>query len=250
MVETTEAQTENSLLAGQEETTSVNWFSEENAEVVKQKGWGSGDDVIQGYRNLEKMSSGMAKLPTPESSAEEIAQFYRKTGTPENIEGYEIEIPEGIPIDEDGMNAVKQVAIDKGVSKQGFEAIVKTYLDSLVEGQVKGREAGEAQLREEFGDKYDESLKIAQRFCAPASDEFQALLKSTGLGNHPVFVKQFLEWGKQTLSDTLIKGTQNGGTIDKDYAPAYPDSPEMYTGGEDDESKKARAWHTARGHTY
>ncbi len=250
MPETTEAQTENSLLAGQEETTPVQWFSAENADIVKQKGWGSGDDVIQGYSNLEKMSSGMAKLPTPESSAEEIAQFYRKTGTPENIEGYEIEVPEGIPIDEEGMNAVKQIAIDNGVSKQGFEAVVKSYLDGMSESLIKGREQGETQLREELGDKYDESLKIAQRFCGTCSDEFKELLESTGLGNHPVFVKEFVAKGKQILGDTLIKGTQNGETIDKDYKPQYPNSPELYSSGEDDESKKARAWHTAHGHTY
>ena len=246
---TDEAQGDNLLTASQTETTSP-WFSDENKEVVERCGWKTADDAIKGYRGLEKDYSGRVKMPSPESSAEEIRAFYQKTGCPENPEGYEIkDVPEGVPRDEGIENAMKQIAYDGGVSKQAFENIVKGYYDKITADMQAGREAGEKTLREEFGDKYDAEIATAQRFCATCSDEFKELLEKTGLGNNPIFVKEFAVKGKQTLNDTLIKGDQTGDTKEG-YVPKYKDSPEMYTTGDDEESKKARDYFVARGHVY
>ncbi len=232
------------------ETTS-SWFSAENAELVKQRGWNNGDDVIKGYRNVEKMASGMIKVPTPASAAEEVRAFYQKTGCPENPEGYEIAVPEEMSNlrDEGGESAIKQIAYDQGVNKQAFEAIVKGYYDKLSADMVASRESGEKSLKEELGDKYDESLAIARRFCDTCSDEFKQLLEQTGLGNNPIVIKEFLAKGKQTMADTLIKGSAEG-EKEEGYVPQYLNSPEQYATGEDDESKKARAFFEARGHRY
>ncbi len=237
--------------ASQTETTS-NWYSDENKDVVERCGWKGPNDAIQSYRNQEKMSSGMAKMPTPESSAEEIRAFYQKTGCPENPEGYEVTAPEGLEAyrDEGIENAIKQIAYDQGVSKQAFESIVRGYYEKLNADMVAGKEAGEKALREEFGDKYDESVEIANRFFDTCSPEFCELVKLSGLANNPVFIKEFLAKGKQTMADTLIKGSAEGTQEEDGYVPKYKDSPEMYATGEDEESKKARAWHEARGHKY
>ncbi len=228
-------------------TETTSWFSEENKEVVERCGWKDPNDVLASYRNLEKSASGKIKMPTPESSAEEIRAFYQKTGCPENPEGYEItDIPEGLPRNEDVEKAMCEIAHEEGVSKQAFEHIMKGYYDKMQADLAAGRVAGEKQLREDFGDKYDENMKIAKRFCGTCSDEFMDLLVTTGLGNNPVFVKEFFEKGKQILSDTLIKGDGGGGEqVDKDYKPASIKSPGMYANGTDEESIKARAWFRA-----
>ncbi len=49
------------------------------------------------------------------------------------------------------------------------------------------------------------------------------------------------------MDDTLIRGTQ---TTEEEYVPQFKDSPEMYRNGEDEESKKARAYFQARGIKY
>ncbi len=234
----------------QTETTS--WYSEENKEVVERCGWKEPNDVIKSFRNVEKMSSGMAKMPTPESSAEEIRAFYQKTGCPENPEGYEVSVPEGAESfrNEDIEGTLKQIAYEQGVSKQAFESIVKGYYEKMASDLQAGRDAGEKTLREEFGDKYDESLAVAQRFCETCSDEFKQLLEQTGLGNNPIFIKEFLAKGKQIMSDTLIKGDAVGEKGKDEYVPAYKDSPNMYAAGDDEDSKKARAYFEARGHKY
>jgi len=240
------------LLSPEPATTSTeNWFGEESKGLVEQKGWKTADDALKSYTELEKMSSGRVKMPTPESSAEEIRSFYLKTGCPENPDGYEIAVTEGTESfhDEATEAVLKEVAHEMGVSKQAFEKIVGAYYDKMATDLLQGREAGEKALKEEWGDQYDTGLEVAKRFCAECSDEFQDLLVTTGLGNNPIFIKEFNGLGKKILSDTLIKG-EVGNSDEKGYAPQYPNTPEMYASGEGAESEKARAWFTARGHVY
>ena len=242
------------LTQGVSQTEVTSWHSEENAEVVKRCGWSNADDAIKGYRGLEKDYSGRVKMPSPESSAEEVRAFYQKTGCPENPEGYEVKYPEEMPeflrLPDAMMTAVKQSAYDTGVNKMAFETTLNSVMQAQWDMFNQGREAGEKALREELGEKYDAELIIAQRFCETCSDEFRALLEQTGLGNNPIFVKEFTAKGKQTLSDTLIRGSSGGTKEEDEYVPQYKDSPEMYSTGEDEESKKARVWHTARGYKY
>ncbi len=238
------------LLSPEPATTSP-WHGEENAEFVKSKGWDGGDAAIKSYRELEKMNSGRVKMPTPESSAEEIRAFYQKTGCPENPDGYELTVPEGAEVfrDEATEKALAGIAHEYGVSKQAFEKIVGAYYEKMATDLRVGMEQGTATLKEEFGDKYDENIKIAQRLCAGCSEEFQELMTSTGLGNNPIMIKEFLALGKKTLSDTLIKGELSDPDA-TEYKPAYPNTPEMYASGESEESTKARAYFVARGHKY
>ena len=245
-----EATGEGTLIAPTEPAT-TSWFGEENAETVTSKGWESPDDAIKSYRELEKTFSGRVKMPTPESSAEETRAFYAKTGCPENADGYEIKVPEEAQQwrDEGTEKALAGVAHEMGVSKQAFEAIVGKYYDQMATSAVKSREASEVALKEEFGDSYTEQLTVAQRFAQSRSPEFMELMETTGMGNNPVIIKEFIAMGKATMSDSLIKG-QAGNSDEAAYVPAYPDSPEMYQSGEGPESEKARAYFTAKGHKY
>lgn len=249
-MEQTEANGE-TIISSQPETTSTPWYGDGFKELVEKKGWKSGDDALKSYSELEKTFSGRVKMPTPESSAEEIRQFYQKTGCPENPDGYEIDIPEGVADlrNEAVEGELKKVAHEMGVSKQAFEAIVKTYYDKIATDMVKGRESGEAALKEEFGDKYSEQVTIAQRFAQNCSPEFRQVLEQTGLGNNPIIVKEFISLGKKTMSDSLIKG-EAGNPDAKGYLPAYPDSPEMYRNGDDDDSKQSREYFTRKGYRY
>lgn len=241
------------LLSPQPEITPTQWYGDEHKELVEKKGWDGADSFLKSYTAIEKMSSGMAKLPTPETSAEEIRAFYQKTGCPENPEGYEITgLPEDLPDfvrDEGTENAMKQVAYDQGVSKQAFEAIVRSFYEKADADLRASKTQGEQTLKEQHGDKYDEVITVANRFFDSCSEEFCTLVKATGLASHPVFINEFNNKGKATMSDTLIKGSGEGEEKDKPIIK-YPNSPEMYASGEDDESKQGRAYHEAKGYKY
>jgi hypothetical protein len=245
---------EATLLSPEPATTSA-WYGEESAGVVESKGWKTADDAIKSYTELEKMSSGRVKMPdfsNPEQNAEEIRAFYQKTGCPENPEGYTPDLQEGSEkfIDAETMDVIRKAAWDSGTSNQAFSTTVKAVVDAMESRLAQSLQQGEAALKEEFGDKYDENLSIAQRFVKEAcSPEFLEIMDTTGLGNNPVVLKEFINLGKKTMADTLIKG-QVANSEEAEYVPRYADSPEMYATGEDEESVKARAWHTARGHKY
>lgn len=254
----TEAQGDLLAETSQTETTSTSgatkqWYSDEYKDVVARTGWKDPNDAIKGYRELEKGFSSRIKLPSPESSAEEIRAFYQKTGCPENPEGYEITISEDMQNlrDESTENAIKQIAYENGINKQAFESIVKAYYDKLNADMIASREIGEKALREEFPDEkaYNEVVNIANRFFDSCSSEFCQLVKDSGLANNPTFIKEFFNKGKQTMSDTLVKGTQEE-SKEEEYVPRYKENPEMYAYGEDEESQKARAYFEARGFKY
>ena len=229
------------------------WHSEENADIVERKGWKSPDDAVKSYRESEKMSSGQVKIPGEEASPEELSSFYTKIGRPDTPEGYEItDIPDNVGMDDETLSQLRNDAFKAGVPKVAFETVLKNYLNRMSEQVVQSRVDGEKVLKEEVwkGD-YDKNIEIAKRYVTEhCSDEFKQVLEDTGLGNNPVFAKHFFEQGKKTLSDSLIKGSQDSGEREAEYKPAYPKSPDMYKNGDDEESKKARAYFTAKGHVY
>lgn len=228
--------------------TETPWYSDEYKDVVAQKGWDEPNKALKSYVELERSLGTRVKLPSPESSADEIRAFYQKTGCPENPDGYEIQVPENIPVDDEMLSALRQSAYESGVSKQAFEGIVKTYFDKMSSAMDIGRQQGEEQLRQELGTKYDAEVSIARRFCETRSEEFRKFLDDSGLGNNPIIIKEFIDIGKKTMGDSLIRGS--GEEEKTEYTPHYKDSPEMYKAGEDEESKKARAYFEARGHKY
>lgn len=251
MSETTEPQGD--LLGSadnQTETTPTTWYKDDYKDVITKKGWKDPNDVVKSYTELEKAMGSRVKMPSPESSADEIRAFYQKTGCPENPEGYEIDkvIPEGMPRDTGIESELRKIAYETGVSKQAFESIVKTYYDKINADMEQSRQHGEVLLKQEFGDKFNEVVTIANKFFDSCSPEFCELVKQSGLANNPVFIKEFMNKGKQTMSDTIIKGGQQSDT--KAFVPKYPDSPLMYSSGDDEESVKAREYFKAKGYKY
>ena len=246
-----EEPTESLLAEAGNSNETTQWYSDNYKEVVEKKGWKTGDDALKSYTELEKSMGARVKMPTPESSAEEIRAFYQKTGCPENPDGYEIKVSEEIPAflrNEDIENDLKKIAHAEGISKQGFETIVSKFYERQNEMVQHSRQQGEAKLKEEWSTKYPEELEIAKRFCNECSDEFKQLLEQSGLGNNPLFIKEFNRLGKKTMSDSLIRGSQ--GDNEPAYEPKYKSSPAMYATGEDEESKKAREYFKARGFKY
>jgi hypothetical protein len=249
--------------AGNTEVTSEqgNWYSDDYKDVVERTGWKDPNDAIKSYRELEQMSSGKVKLPEDDAtwakvleSDEEKEKLRDRLGIPKppaSTEDYQIALDESL----DGIRdigteeAMKAIALEQGVPKQAFESMVQSYYQAMAEGMKKSYEDGQTALRDELGDKYDESLKVAQRFIENTSPEFKELLEATGLGNNPVVVKEFMTLGKKTLSDSIIKGTPDK-QEDPNWKPAYPDSPDMYAYAEGPDGERARAYFTKRGHKY
>ncbi len=229
------------------------WHSEEQREFVETKGWKEGSAAIQSYIDLEKSQGGRVKIPTDQSSKEELEAFYSSTGRPDAPEGYEIkDVPGNVSRDEDAENALRVVAHELGCPKATFEAIVKNFYQRQSEQLIASRTEGEALLKEEWQTNYDANVEIATRACKElGGEEFMKALDQTGFGNLPAFIKTFHNIGLKMLDDKIIKGLPSGGNDeDKDWKPKSPNSPEMYATGDDEEAIKSRKFFTDKGHVY
>lgn len=226
------------------------WHGEDYAEVVEKKGWDSADAVLKSYTELEKGMGNKVKIPDGNSSQEEISAFYQKIGVPENAEGYEMNVPENIPRDENFENVMKSVAHESGIPKAGFEAMVKTYYDTIGAAMAQERETTQTALQGEWKTDYEANLEISRRACKELfGDETIQYLNNSGLGNNLLLTKGFFSLGKKMLSDTAIQGDAQP-KADPEYKPQYQKSPEMYNNDTSEDGIKARLWHTQHGHVY
>lgn len=252
---------QDATLLADEKTDITPWFPEEHKELVERTKWKSANDALNSYKELEGMMSSRAKIPTEESSADEISAFYDKIRGVENAEGYDMpkpDLPEGMTYDENFEKVIRGIAFEAGISKAQLKTLTEAYNKYQVEQfgiitaeLTKTYDEGQKALKVEWKEDYDTNLEVAKRACRElGGEDFIALLESNKLGNNPVFIKTFHNIGLKILNDTIIKGTQGGGDKKDEWKPAYVDSPEMYANDTSPEGEKARLWFTQRGYIY
>jgi hypothetical protein len=210
--------------------------------------------MAKSYVEMEKMMGSRVKMPDENTPAEEKSAFYQKLGRPENPEGYVLDLPEDQPISPPIMNAIQKAAFESGASNAQLSGIVKAYLDEFNMQLNLSREEGQKKLQELNPTEWEADVKIGQRAIRELSgesyrEELITMLDKNPISNNPAFIQFLTDVGKKTLPDTLITGKQVQGE-DKDYKPAYPNSPQQYADDDSPEGEKARAWFTARGHIY
>lgn len=221
--------------------------------------------VVKSYFDLEKSQGSSVNIPGDDATSEQKSAFYGKMGRPEDSKGYELpKLEEGETYNEELMGSLTQVAFDAGVSKQQFSALAERWIEAQKEAKVAQQEADDAEYEnhKEEGDKilhqlmganYDKNIELSKRaYTEYASPELRAILdqdKYSSLKNEPEFIKMWLKVAEKQMDDTFVKGDLPD-PPDNSFVPTHINSPEMYKSGEDDNSKKARAYFTKRGYTY
>jgi hypothetical protein len=137
---------------------------------------------------------------------------------PEKYDFAALKLPEGVALDAPLLAAVEPVFKELGLTQENASKLVEAHAKALqaietkkeadfVKWQADQVKQHQSTLRSEFGLQYDANMATAQRgiarFCSP---EMKALLDQTGLGNHPEFVKAFLQVGKMVTEDTPPTG--------------------------------------------
>ncbi len=234
-------------------------IAEENmAAVSKYENLG---EFAKGHTHLVSKIGTMVSMPNAETPAEERSAFYQKLGMPGDVSGYsKPEMAEGSTLDEEFFGDMAGIAHAEGVSDKQFGAFVNRVIErqtAAAELKIKddNRIAEESMnaLRGEWKADFDkkvETSKRALRELAPdeIKEELAGILKGFNLDNNVLFIKLFQSIGAKMLDDNLVKGTSEK---EKDtYKPEFGKSAEMYQYGEDDESKRARAYFEAQGHVY
>jgi hypothetical protein len=147
-------------------------------------------------------------------------------------ESYEFAMPEGVELDEKAAAEFSDIAKELKLPQDQAQKIVDMYA-KRVQGQVEAHKAlveGWASTvkadKEIGGDKLPESLATARKAVDTfGSPELKSLLNTSGLGNHPEFVKLMYRAGKAISEDRFIVGGETG-AVNTDIAKSlYPNQP-------------------------
>lgn len=200
--------------------------SEKVFESIKGKDWSEAGPVLaKNYLNAQKLvGADKLVIPGKDASPEQIADFRKKLGVPEKPEEYGIRLPEGLTedkLDKARVDAWRKHLHEQGIPKAAAEALIGQYLAdefSTVQARAKAQEeqakAWQMQLKEKFGQKYDENINLARFALEQFSDpSLVQWLEESGAGNNPAVVEFFAKVG-QALSDDAPRnggGTGMGG---------------------------------------
>ena len=209
------------------------------------------------YIELEKSMGSRVKIPG-EGETEAWDKLYGQLGRPDTPDAYDFNPPEGIDYDPDYVSVVKTAAHRAGLNptqvaalKEANDLYTKQQLQKQTESVEQLNNERWEKIKGDWGeDKTKENVELVRRYVDQhAPEELKELLGDKGVEADPFLVQLLAPAAKALSDDTLIRG-DNGSGGKEEYKPAFPNSPAMYTNGEDEESKRARDWFTKRGHKY
>ncbi len=162
-------------------------------------------------------------LPKEGDTADQ-ARFHKEIGVPETVDGYELNFapPEGLPWSPEFETTMLAKMHGRGIPKQLAGELFHDYAEvqvqqytAMTEASGQGRETAAAELRTELGADYEPSLALSKRAFAHAAgdhaDAIQHLVLADGthLGDNPLFVRTFMNVGKQ-YAEAGLAGEKSG----------------------------------------
>jgi hypothetical protein len=132
---------------------------------------------------------------------------------------YEFKAPDGKDFDSGVLGVFSEAAKSANLTQDAAQSMLDAIAPALAEKQARvlseAREAWktEATADKEFGgDKLAENLAVAKKALdAFGTPELGALLKASGLGNHPEVVRLLYRAGKAISEDSFVGGRTGAG---------------------------------------
>jgi len=169
-------------------------------------------DLGKAYSELEGKLGSSLSIPGEEASDEERSEFYSKLGRPETPDGYNVKFPQSFS--EESVKGYKDAAFGLGLNSSQLGGVVKAMSLQAIEGleylqnqQTSARDSGEAALKKEWGDDYEDNFKIVSRTLTRyGGDDLVKKFSAAGLGNDPDVAKFLHQVGKDQLEHRIVGG--------------------------------------------
>lgn len=174
-------------------------------------------EAAKGAETTANESTG-TDTTTKESSA--AGQKAEETPAKEEVkptapEKYELKLPEGSLLDASSIERISAYAKEKGLSNEDAQELLNRENGAVAahhEAQMKQVEEMRAEWlkaaetdKEYGGKEFKKNAELAHRaFARFSNPEDAELLKESGLGNHPVFIRWFYRVGKAMAEDSFI----------------------------------------------
>lgn len=161
------------------------------------------------------------------------------TGAPETYEDFSV--PDGIELRSKDVQAFTEIAREFDLNQEQAQRLIDLESERMTELQQEQEQAQEEawqsqveQWAEETrtdeevgGDKLDAATGTAKRVLDKfGTPELKKVLKQTGTGNHPEFVRVFARIGKVLSEDQLVTGGAEGAKDTSVAGRLYPESRE------------------------
>ena len=121
----------NDNLIGSEDAVDTSWQSRYLSEDLRENDTlGKFEDVGslgKSYLELQKMVGSRIKIPTDESSDDEVNDFYSKVGRPDSPDKYVVNLPEGTDYDNELIGQFYEVAYKNGLSNKQAQSAIEFY---------------------------------------------------------------------------------------------------------------------------
>jgi hypothetical protein len=154
-------------------------------------------------------AGGLVKIPGKDATPEEIAQYRKEIGVPEEAKGYDLTLGDGMVVGDDDkemVNAFLETAHAGNYTQQqvtdGLNWYYKTQEDAISarhEADVTHKAAVEEELREEWGPEYKSNINLMANYLTTDFGEGVAdlitgarLADGTPLANHPDILRGFV----------------------------------------------------------
>ena len=180
----------------------------------------SANELAKSHISAQRMI-GADKVVIPGQSAtpDEWRAVYQKLGAPQDPSNYELEQTD--VFDETSFDAFKNKAYELGLSNQQAKEIAGLYADQVNTGRQvleqraeEVRFSGEQELRQQFGDHFDQRLEMARSASQTVMNEndlkiFSEVQLADGrlLGDHPAIVRAFTKVAELLGEDNLVGET-------------------------------------------
>lgn len=185
-----------------------------------------GGDVSLLTEGLESVGDGEAK--EGEEGAADKTAVKEEASAPEVPEKYELKMPEGWTLDEEGLAELTPIMHELKASNEQVQAVADLYIRRMSaarEKQIAAERETVKNWREELkndaeigGAKYEENLASVKKMLVKyGSEDFYNYLDDSSLGNYPPFVKVMVKIAKELEDDKFIPG---GGAFSDDPASA------------------------------
>lgn len=197
----------------------INWLNgadETTLGYVQNKGWTEPTQVLEGYRNLEKLlgadKAGNALIvPKPDADPKEWNAIYDRLGRPTGPDGYNVKFPETA---EPGFkDAVLAKAHELGLTKAQAEGLFGNMTE-LADARVAAAQAArqeafsrdDAAIRAEWGHAYNQNLAQAQAAARGLDLDAATIDRISDALGHKATLGLLQKIGARLGEDTFVTG--------------------------------------------
>lgn len=197
--------------------TTPNWLTgadETTVGYVQNKGWTDPKQVLDGYRNLEKLlgadkANNAVIIPKEGADPKEWSAVYDRLGRPTGPDGYKVQFPEGMKPEVSSKLLGK--AHELGLTKAQAEGIFGTMTE------IRGQTAQEMQaartaqfqqedaaVRAEWGQAYTQNLAQAQAGARGLGLDAKTIDKLSGALGHKATMTMLQKIGATMNEDSFV----------------------------------------------